>query len=800
MANQPDPIDTTPMLAAFAGAANPASVRTTAIKLAQFQRIMRNHRALPLLFPLISALSIATLDAQMPLLAVGIWAAAVVAIWAEIAWFSARYFAGKLAADPDKLSMALSLRYVLANLIWIGILPLFWSNTDQAQDFFLLLLFVAHLAVATAITSYDWRVYLACTVPITAAIALITLPASDGVHWSVGVLVVMIYAFMLSVARQGIAQTAISIGLKLDHADLIRDLAAAKTSSDRALQDAEAANTRLARSEQRFRALVDNAFDGVIIAAADGRIKFATDAMARMFDTTPIDLCGRTLTSLSTDDSRQQTEELLSRLLSKPGERGRYAGWAQTLTGRKIWVEASCRNMMSDTGVNGIVMNVRDATARKSVDGELKMHLHVLEALAAGVPMSEVLNKQALAIEELQPDARASILLVRDDQTLRVGAAPSLPSAYGQYFEGTPATTLTAPCGKAISTRAAVIITDAATAPEFEGRQAFREEVNIGSVWSYPILSRHGQILGSIAMIFTTPRKPSDNERNFLSGAAKLTAVALDRRNAQQRLAEALRTAEIANHAKTEFLANMSHELRTPLNAIIGFSEMMREETFGPVGVPEYADYIKDIHSSGRHLLELINDILDISKIEAGQFAIHETEVSLAAAALWCKELMLHRARENGVSIQLDDLDALPLVYADERSIRQILLNLMSNATKFTPRGGTVCVSGTYARNGDLFVCVSDTGIGIKPELIERVMEPFGQAEGPITRNFGGTGLGLPITKSLIELHGGSLSLESTPGEGTRVTVRLPAWRVQHGSSAAHQDAHIDAVLAQSHS
>ena len=231
----------------------------------------------------------------------------------------------------------------------------------------------------------------------------------------------------------------------------------------------------------------------------------------------------------------------------------------------------------------------------------------------------------------------------------------------------------------------------------------------------------------------------------------------------------------------------MSHELRTPLNAIIGFSEMIREEMFGPVGAPEYADYIGDIHSSGRHLLELINDILDISKIEAGQFELDEVWSDLKVLAKWSAELVRPRTQENGVTLAVEIADNIPQAYVDERAVKQIMLNLLSNATKFTPDGGEVTLSARLADNGDLLLCVCDTGIGIEPHLIDKVMEPFGQAEGPMARSHGGTGLGLPITKSLAELHGGELKLESRPGVGTTVTVRMPAWRTTH-EGPGHQD------------
>ncbi len=790
MAEQARPIE---LNALHAGGEKNAAHAAT-VKLALFNRIMCNHRALPLLFPFIGMLIIASLNTSASSQLTTLWIGAVILVWAEIAVFSSRYFAGRLSTDPDRLSRSLALRYLNANIIWSSMLLLFWLPANEAQDFFLLLLFVAHLSVATATTSYEWRVYFACTLPITIAISLVTLLSGDTIFMSVGVLVIMVYGFMVSVARQMIAQTSSSIWLRLEHDDLIRDLATAKAGSDTALADAEAANERLARSEQRFRALVDNAFDGVMIVSAEGNIRFATDAVARIYGGASEDLAGMSILRFGVQEGAPELKKMLTELNTSAGRRVRVAGWSRRLDGTKIWVEASGRNMLADPSVRGIVLNVRDATDRKTADGELKMHLGVLEKLATGSPMDQVLEALALAMEDLKPEMRASILLLDDDDNLRIGAAPSLPPDYAAAFDGTPATPAAGPCGTAATTGNTVVVTDAETDPIFNDKRELALAVGVGAVWSHPLKSRDGKVLGAVAMIYETPREPAHNELEFLSGAAQLAAIAIERRRAEQRLSEALRTAEIANHSKSQFLANMSHELRTPLNAIIGFSEMIREEMFGPVGVPEYADYIRDIHSSGRHLLELINDILDISKIEAGQFEIDESWVDLPAIAHWSKELMRHRADEGGVKIVLEGLDDLPEIFADERGLKQILLNLMSNATKFTPQGGTVTVTAGLDTAGNLNIMVADTGIGIEPHLIARVLEPFGQVEGPMTRNFGGTGLGLPITKSLAELHDGSLTLESEPGKGTCVTIMLPAARIkQDGPAPDEEPARFDA-------
>src|SRR6185503_8500818 len=227
----------------------------------------------------------------------------------------------------------------------------------------------------------------------------------------------------------------------------------------------------------------------------------------------------------------------------------------------------------------------------------------------------------------------------------------------------------------------------------------------------------------------------------------------------EQELIRAKNKAEAASRAKSEFLANMSHELRTPLNAIIGFAEIINKRTFGSAS-ERYIEYAGDIYNSGTHLLGLINDILNLSKLEAGKLQLQEQDVDLEFAIAACMTLVEDQARQANITLSVVRDPEVLMVRADERRLRQILINLLSNAVKYTPEGGSVGVR-TFRRNGGLAIAVSDTGIGMAAENIPKALAPFDQIERKVRRKQEGTGLGLPLAKQLTELHGGTLKIES---------------------------------------
>jgi len=241
---------------------------------------------------------------------------------------------------------------------------------------------------------------------------------------------------------------------------------------------------------------------------------------------------------------------------------------------------------------------------------------------------------------------------------------------------------------------------------------------------------------------------------------------------------EARRRAEGANLAKSRFLATMSHELRTPLNAILGFSEVMKNEVFGPHSSASYQEYSEDIHDSGQHLLNLINEILDLSRIEAGRYELNPEAVQLAYIVEDCRHMLNLRAKAKNQVIK-DAVDpSLPRLWVDERAVRQVVLNILSNAVKFTPQGGEILVKVGWTSSGGQYVSVKDTGPGIPEDEIPVVMSSFGRGSLAIKTAEQGSGLGLPIVKGLMDLHGGGFQLKSKPRDGTEVIVTFPPERV----------------------
>ena len=311
---------------------------------------------------------------------------------------------------------------------------------------------------------------------------------------------------------------------------------------------------------------------------------------------------------------------------------------------------------------------------------------------------------------------------------------------------------------------------------DLEARRPFTD-------FRYPIRTPSGDL-----HYLTASGKPVFDDRGRFKGYRGSGGDITGEVEAMRQLDNARRRAEESSRIKSTFLANMSHELRTPLNAVIGFSEIMRDELLGPIGNDSYKQYASDINSSGRFLLELINDILDLSKVEAGRYEIYPERQAVSSLVQNAWMLVSERARQRGVQVRNEVAEDLPLLHVDPRLMRQVMINLIGNAVKFTDKGGEVAITARLLNDGGLEVVIADSGIGIAPEDLDEIMEPFRQARhGAQTRD--GTGLGLSLSKAFVELHGGKLLVESCVGVGTTVRVQLPKEHVlpqsADGSAAA---------------
>jgi len=284
--------------------------------------------------------------------------------------------------------------------------------------------------------------------------------------------------------------------------------------------------------------------------------------------------------------------------------------------------------------------------------------------------------------------------------------------------------------------------------------------------------------IGAIGYFLVVARRLHTAAARNISFQAEKDSLIAELEQAKLNSDEARRRAESANLAKSRFLATMSHELRTPLNAVLGFSEVMKSELFGAHAVPSYKEYSSDIHASGQHLLMLINEILDLSRVEAGRYELKEEPVSLTGVVEECRRLLSMRIERRHLVITEALESGLPRIWADERAVRQVTLNLLTNAIKFTPQGGSIVIKVGWTKTGGQYVSIRDTGPGIPPEEIPIVLSSFGRGSLAQKNAEEGTGLGLPIVKGLVELHGGEFRLNSTVRCGTEVIVIFPPERV----------------------
>ena len=497
------------------------------------------------------------------------------------------------------------------------------------------------------------------------------------------------------------------------------------------VSDRHAAQLALSESHAALMSVINATdHDMVGLIDADGTIRVANNCTAKVFRQPLAGIVGRKLVDFVPAEERGFRQAILDEVLSSGTPVEFESEW-----GDLAFDAHFAPALGPDGGTIGVAVFARDITARKRIETNLRKLNRAIEQ----APLSVVITDTEGFIEYVNPHFTKATGYPADEVIGR--SSRILKSGYTSR----------------------------------EDYEAMWRTIAAGDVWhgEFHNKRRDGRLIWERASI-----APVRDDKGTVTHYVAVKEDITERKQAEVELMAAKERAEAASTAKSQFMATVSHELRTPLNAIIGFSEVMRDGAFGPLGDERYQRFARSINEAGAHLLKLINDIIDLANAESGHFEMTETIVDPRAEVLAAIEAIKGAATNANLVLVIDVPEHLPLLYADERAIRQIAGHLLDNAVKFTPPGGRITVRAALEDSGLFAITVSDNGIGIPPDKLSMVLQPFNQLDGTLSREHEGTGLGLPLSRTMAEMHGGHLEIESAVNVGTIITVRFPRDRV----------------------